>query len=134
MTFGKPRCDKLYEWELIRFSSKLNTTVTGGFSKLLSYFIKRYNPTNILTYCHRGISSGDVYLKNKFNLINITEPGFQYINPKYHNTISREIYQKHKLQYKLQNYNPNITTWENMQLNGYDRIWDCGSFKFLYTK
>jgi hypothetical protein len=34
-------------------------------------------------------------------------------------------FQKHKLKEKLKIYNENLTEWENMQLNGYNRIWDC---------
>ena len=40
-------------------------------------------------------------------------------------------YQKHKLKDKLQIFDPNLTEWQNMQLNGYDRIWDCGNFVFV---
>lgn len=28
----------------------------------------------------------------------------------------------------------NLTNWENMQLNGYDRIWDCGYIKYEWDK
>ena len=27
-------------------------------------------------------------------------------------------------------FDPHLTEWQNMQLNGYDRIWDCGHYKF----
>ena len=31
--------------------------------------------------------------------------------------------------------NPNLTEWENMKINKWDRIWDCGSLKFeLFIK
>jgi hypothetical protein len=38
MTFGKPRFNKNYEYELVRFASKLGTKVIGGAGKLLKYF------------------------------------------------------------------------------------------------
>jgi len=28
----------------------------------------------------------------------------------------------------LTSFDEKLTEWENMQLNGYDRIWDCGNF------
>jgi len=31
---------------------------------------------------------------------------------------------------KLANFNPNLSEWENMKNNGYDRIWDCGHLKY----
>ena len=24
-------------------------------------------------------------------------------------------------------FDPELTEWENMKINGYDRIWDCGT-------
>lgn len=130
MTFGKPRYDNIYEWELLRFSSKLNTTIIGGFSKLLSYFIKIYNPKNILVYCPRNISCGNVFFKNNFKLINTTNPGYQYLNLDYLNPFPREKFQKHKLPNILERFDYNLSEWENMKLNKYDRIWDCGNYKF----
>ena len=41
-------------------------------------------------------------------------------------------YQKHMLQEKLEKFDPELTEWENMVKNGYDRIWDCGTI--LYEK
>jgi len=38
---------------------------------------------------------------------------------------------KHNLKDKLQIFDPNLTEWQNMQLNNYDRIWDCGNFVFV---
>jgi hypothetical protein len=44
-------------------------------------------------------------------------------------------YQKQLLDNKLQYFDNNLTEWENMQLNNYDRILDCGSLKYqiIYT-
>ena len=44
--------------------------------------------------------------------------------------MSRIQFQKHKLKDKLETFDPNITEWENMKANGYDRIWDCGNMVF----
>ena len=29
---------------------------------------------------------------------------------------------------------PNLTEWQNMQNFGYDRIWDCGSSKWVWSR
>jgi hypothetical protein len=42
-------------------------------------------------------------------------------------------FQKHKLAKIIKVFDPNLTEWENMQLNGYDRIWDCGNLKYTYS-
>lgn len=129
-TFGKSRYDKNYQWELLRYSTKLYTTVIGGFSKLLSYFIKTYKPDNILTYCDRTTSSGNLYIKTKFKLIGNTSMNYFYF--KNASVFSREQFQKHKLNEKLTTFDSNLTEYENMQINGFDRFWDCGNYKFVY--
>jgi len=128
-TFGKSRYDKKYEWELLRYSTKLYTTVVGGFSKLIQYFIANYQPKNILTYCDRNTSVGNLYLKTGFKLIGTTNANYFYF--KYQSVYSREQFQKHMLLEKLTTFDSNLTEYENMQLNGFDRFWDCGNFKFL---
>lgn len=128
-TFGKSRYDKKYDYELLRFSSKLNVTVIGGFSKLLKYFIQNYSPTNILTYCDRNTSSGNLYIQTKFQLIDILKPSYFYF--KNSNVYSREQFQKHKLNEKLSIFDESLTEYENMQINGYDRVWDSGNYKFI---
>jgi hypothetical protein len=48
---------------IYRRRSKINTSVTGGFSKLLSYFIKKCNPSSIMSFVDRRYGSGQ-YLVN----------------------------------------------------------------------
>jgi hypothetical protein len=128
MTFGKSRFDKKYKWEIIRFASKSNFTIIGGASKLLKYFIKIYNPKSIVTYSDRRFGDGDVYEKIGFNFIKSTHPSYYYV--KGLNVYSRFQFQKHKLRLKLNEYNDNLSEWENMIQNGYDRLWDCGHNKY----
>jgi len=35
---------------------------------------------------------------------------------------------------KLELFDPALTEWENMQLNGYDRIWDCGNRVYTWKR
>lgn len=129
MTFGKSRYDKNYEWELLRFCNKINTLVIGGASKLFKYFIENYKPKSIISYADKRYSNGNLYLKLNMQFIENTKPNYYYYkNCQIFNRIS---FQKHKLQKKLENYDSELTEWENMQLNGYDRIWDCGHLKFI---
>ena len=37
---------------------------------------------------------------------------------------------KSKISKKCDVFDEKLTEWENMQLNGYDRIWDCGLMVF----
>jgi hypothetical protein len=128
MTFSKRKIFGNTEWELVRFST--STHIVGGFTKLLKWFEINYNPKTIITYAlnHWVDTDTNVYLKNGFKSIGKSFPSYHYLkNGIRYNRIN---FQKHKLKDKLEKFDPNLTEWENMQLNGYDRIWDCGSTKY----
>jgi hypothetical protein len=66
----------------LRFCNKLNTSIIGGESKLLNYFIKKYEPSEILTYVDRSWSKGNLYSKLGFDLIGKTKPNYTYYDLK----------------------------------------------------
>jgi hypothetical protein len=132
-TFSKSRFNKNYEWELLRFCTKQNIQIVGGFSKLLNYFKQNYFPNSLISYADLRFSTGSVYIKNGFSLKEQSPPNYFYT--KDHATLfSRLEFQKHKLKDILPIFDSNLTEWENMQLNGYDRIWDCGNLVFIWEK
>jgi len=131
LTFKKPRFSNNEEYELIRYANLLNTGIIGGFEKMLHYFIRKYNPKSIITYSDRRIFSGNVYLKSGFSFIGMSDPAYHYF--KQHNVYNRMQFQKHKLKNILPIFDPNISEYQNMINNGYDRFWDCGNLKFKYT-
>jgi len=136
MTFGKMRNTKQptdTDFELLRASSKLFHNIPGAFSKLLNYFEKNYNPTSLTSYANKRWSKGNVYSKNKFDHIGTTPPGYFYIegnnfdaNP----LLSRIQFQKHRLNKKLEMFNPDLTETENMYNHNYRKIYDCGHLIF----
>jgi len=132
ITMGKSRFNKSIDYEILRFCNKLNTSVTGGLSKLLSYF-KKLNPgSSIITYADARFGTGSGYLNSGFKYKELTNPSYHYI--KNFNRESRMKYQKHKLKDLLESFDSTLTEWQNMQLNGFDRIWDCGNYIYNYYK
>ena len=85
-----------------------------------------------MSYANRRWSDGNLYLKLGFKNIGETSPNYQY----YTNSglESRMKYQKHRLKEILTYFDENKTEYQNMLDNGYDRIWDCGNFKFLWER
>jgi len=124
ITYGKSRFNKNYDYEILRFCNKIHTSVVGGLSKL----IKHANLNSVITYADLRYGTGDSYLKCDFQLNLKSPPSYYYL--KDNQRISRLNFQKHLLEDKLDVFDLNLTEWENMQLNGYDRIWDCGCFSF----
>lgn len=130
MSFGKSRYSKKAKYELMRFCSMRGVTVVGGASKLLYRFESDYGKPSIVSYCDLRWNTGEVYTSMGFNMDHKSSPNYWY----HKNTgaiESRVKYQKHKLAALLPNFNPELSEWENMKLNGFDRIWDCGNAVFL---
>jgi len=60
--------------ELIRFAVKAGYSITGGLSKLISYFAATYQPNDLMTYADRDWSAGAAYLKLGFMQTAVLEP------------------------------------------------------------
>lgn len=131
MTFGKSRFNKNYEYELIRFCTKLNTQVIGGFSRLETYFIRTREPKSIITFADKRFSNGNVYNVNGYTLLRESTPNYFYFKGNEKIRMSRNRFQKHKLHKCLKNFDPIKTEWENMRLNGFKRIYDLGNYCFV---
>jgi len=133
MTFGGLRISmgsKIKEddsYELYRFVNKLNTSVIGGFSKLLKHFISEYNPKNIITFSDNRYFNGGVYTLNGFNYLYDSKPNYFYINN--HKREYRFKYRKDVL--VSEGYDINKTEKEIMFERGFNRIYDCGNKKYI---
>lgn len=129
MSFGKSRFSKEYEWELLRLSFGGNYTVVGGSEKLLTTFIREFAPRSLISYCDRRWFNGNVYERLGFSFLRESPPSHYYLE-KDGSLSNRLKYQKHKLPELLSTFDSSLTAWDNMRLNGYDRIWDCGNFVY----
>lgn len=132
MVFSRSRFSSNYQYELYRFCSLLHTRVVGGATKLLTHFIKTYKPSSIISYCDLRWSRGNIYRILNFFFLHNTKPNYWYFKIGDYKLFSRLSFQKHKLKNKLNSFNPNLSEWENMQNNGYSRIWDCGNSVWVW--
>jgi hypothetical protein len=133
MTFGKSRFNKSAEWELLRYCSKQGINITGGASKLYAKFKEEFSPTSVISYCDLTYNTGNLYSMLGFSMSHTSPPNYKYTR-NYSDLISRQVCQKHKLAKLLETFDPALTEWENMQANGYDRIWDCGNSVWIWKQ
>ena len=49
MSFIKSRFNKQFQWELLRYSSALDSVVIGGAAKLFSHFVRTHAPTSVIS-------------------------------------------------------------------------------------
>jgi len=129
LVMGSPRFNKKYKWELLRYCTKVGITVVGGASKLLSSFLKE-NPGTLISYADRRWSQGNLYKTLGFKEINRTAPSHSYVD--LHEMIRLSTYKVRgdKIKRYIDKHDPRLTEAANMQLAGYERIFDCGSLVF----
>ena len=136
MTFSKPsiskgRKDQSSEgvFELSRFCS--STRVIGIAGKLLKYFQNKYEVKSIYSFADRRWSHGNLYAVLGFKLMSYTKPNYFYFKDnkkRYH----RFNFRKSELSKKLDIFDADKTEVQNMVINGWNRIFDCGNI--LYEK
>ena len=117
---GKKR--KPREYELLRLCSILDTSIIGGASRLLNFFIKRKNPKKIISYCDLRWSDGNVYEKIGFTLSHVSKPNYFYIV----NNVRKNRFNYRKDKLISEGFDPNKTEHEIMLERGIYRIYDCG--------
>jgi hypothetical protein len=122
--------------EIIRFCNKKDWNVNGSFSKLFQFLLNEIAPElqqkKIVSYADRRWSENvRAYESCNFSKKRYTSPSYWYTKSGkiYHRT----QFMKHLLKTKLQKFNENMTEYENMVLNGYDRYWDCGEVVYEYN-
>lgn len=131
VNLGKSKVDG--EYELLRFCNSLDTNVLGAASKLFKYFVQNYNPFNVYSYADRSWTCGfkqNVYEKLGFIKEKATNPNYYYIvNNKREN---RFKYMKSEL--VKQGFDETKTEHDIMLDREIYRIYDSGSFKYVYTR
>lgn len=108
-----------YEW--VRYASHSNYRVVGGMGKLMSHFVEKQNPQEIMTYADKDWGDGDVYKKLGFAFNCETDPITFMINKKtYKRVTEKKILSDH-----------NDTTQEELS-EEYYRLRNQGNLKFLW--
>jgi hypothetical protein len=134
--FGKSRFNKQFQFELLRYCSEKYHTVVGGLSKILAYFDRLVGNVGVISYADRRWTNsinGNLYQNSGFELIGQSDPNYKYFhlnNPGL--LLSRNQFQKHLLAEKLSIFDPDLSEYQNMSLNRYYRIWDCGNL--IYSR
>ena len=128
MTFGKPRFSKGYDFELIRFATKIGCHIVGGASKLLNHFRSSHSGS-IVSYADRRYSDGHLYEKLGFSLVGVSKPNYVWM--KKGEMLTRYQCQKHRLSSVLgDGFDESESESQNMARNGWNRICDCGNLVY----
>lgn len=115
------------EYELIRFCNKKNTLVVGGASRILKFFKDRYSPKSIISYGDKCYTNGGLYEKLGFKLDSETQPNYYWSK----NGIRYNRFSFRKDILVSQGFDKSMTELEIMHSRGYQRVFNCGNYKFL---
>jgi hypothetical protein len=122
-------------FELSRFATNYDYVVSGLASKFLNHFKKHFTPKKIVSFADRRWTLDaydNLYTKLGFSLVNITKPNYWYYNSKVvkYKRLHKFGFGKSSLKKKYPELDFSKTERELMLELGYDRIWDCGLFKY----
>lgn len=124
------------EWELTRFATDYNYIYCGVGSKILKYFINKYNPNKIKSFADRRWTQTieNIYIKMGFELESVLKPDYRYVN------LSNPTVRIHKFNFRKSILNKkhglplSLTESEMVKKIGYSKIWDCGLYRYVWTK
>lgn len=125
------------QYELKRFATKDGLLVRGGAGKLLSSFVHEVKPKSIMSFADRRWTLNahkNMYTTLGFQFDGSTPPEYHYYNNKLHRLKRWSKFQfgKSSIAKKFPHiYHPEKTEWQMMQEAGFDRIWDCGKFRYI---
>ena len=125
-------------WELTRFATDYHYIYQGVASKLFSFFIKLKEPNVVVSFADRRWtpwSNNNLYTKLGFTLDNITKPDYRYYNENVdrYKRVHKMSMSKSILNKKY-GFPMTMTELEMTKELGYDRIWDCGLFKYVWRE
>jgi len=134
MTFSRPRVALGQRkaqpgyWELSRFCTDIRYRIPGVASKLLEHFKRNHEWVRIYSYADKRWSVGNMYTQLGFTLTVDNPPDYTYVvdGRRRH----RWNYRKDVIKHTLENYDPALTEYQNMENHGFWRIWDCGTLRY----
>ena len=130
MTFGKPRYNKKYDYEIIRYCSSCN--IVGGAEKLFKHFLEEYNPNSIISYCDLSKFTGNTYLKLGFKY-NKTTIGCHWYNIKTGQHITDNLLRQRGFDQLFNtNYGKGTSNKQLMLNAGFVEVYDAGQASYIY--
>ncbi len=138
MTFNETRNmtkNNTNEYELSRFCVKQNHSLPGIASKFLKKFINEFKPESIISFSDRRWTldpNNNLYTKLGFKLDKILKPNYTYYNSKVnkYKRFHKFNFGKKNLKIKFPDADHTKSEYEIMKSMGYEKIWDCGLFKY----
>lgn len=72
------KAKKKYQWEILRLCTHKDYIVIWWANKLFNYFIKKWNPSAVISYCDFSKFTGNVYLQMWFRFLWLNKPSWHW--------------------------------------------------------
>lgn len=142
MTFGKPRYNGNFDWELLRYCNRRDLIVDCGARTLLGRFRELFGGQTLLSYCDNAKFDGGVYRRLGFTSPDWVDgkvgPGTLKMRPSrhwYHPDTGKHftdayVSKRGVDQLLRTGYGKGADNRGLMRLNGFVEVWDCGQSRW----
>lgn len=131
MTFGKPRYNKHYQYELLRYCS--DCAVIGGAEKIFRHFVSLYQPESVVSYCDRSKFVGSVYPKLGFGVKSVGSPSKHWYGTKTGQHFTDNLVRQRGADQLLgTSFGKGTSNEEILIEHGFVPIYDCGQDTFVW--
>ena len=135
MTFGKPRYNSKCQYELLRLCSRPDYVVIGGANKLFSYFVEKYQPESIISYCDNSKFNGNVYTQLGMKYEGCSHPRCHWYNQKTKRHISDNLLRQRGADQLLGTTDGKGTNNKEIMIReGFVEVYDCGQSTYIWKK
>ena len=126
------------KWNLNRFATDIHKSCIGVGGKLFMHFMHKYEPNEVKSFADRRWTLSvdkNLYTNLGFTLKSILGPEYRYYKQEVdeHKRFHKFGFRKETLSKKY-GLPMSMTESEMTKKLGYDRIWDCGLFKYVWKK
>lgn len=135
MCFTKENMDGY--WILNRFATDNDYICNGVGGKLFSYFIRNYNPIHIKSFADRRWTldeTNNLYTKLGFKLTEVLKPEYRYVSINNPNRRIHKFNLRKKEIHRRYGMDMDMTEKEMVEKIGLTKIWDCGLYRYEWTK
>lgn len=138
MTFGKPRFNKNYRWELIRLCTKAGYCVVGGAERMFKAFIRKEQPESIISYCDDAKFTGNVYTRLGFKHQSTGAISKHWYNPETRvhitdNGLRMRGFDKLLGETYGQTYGKGTSNEDLMREHGFVEVYDAGQSVYVWN-
>ena len=126
ISFSHPTRQSKHPWELVRMASDPTYKIHGIWSKLFKKFVAENSPSSVVSFSDNRLFQGLVYEKLGFKFDGNVTPDYYWVK-------ADRRHHKSALRKKGAERTCGLTETQLRTAQGYEKVWDLGKKRWLYT-